>query len=241
VPAVSGPVTVRLSTRAVKRKNRAFELAHARRASYTTHAKTRVRESGSAVRARYVHLMEVELVAGTRRRRHVEGVLVGDVLRVAYPPRMSRVEAEEIAAELRVRMERRVASDRLDLAARARALARRHELPLPRRVEWSDRQQSRWGSCDPGDGVIRVSRRLAAYPVWVLDYVLVHELAHLAVPDHGPRFQALVARYPRAERAVGFLIAKDLAPDEDVSAEVAPGEAETDESDGVPVGSHEAT
>jgi hypothetical protein len=159
--------------------------------------------------------MEVELVAGTRRRRHVEGVLVGDVLRVAYPPRMSRVEAERIAQELRARMERRVAADRLDVAARARSLARRFELPLPTRVEWSDRQQSRWGSCDPDDGVIRVSRRLAAYPIWVLEYVLVHELAHLAVPDHGPRFQELVARYPRAERAVGFLIAKDLAPDEE--------------------------
>ena len=131
--------------------------------------------------------MEVELVAGTRRRRHVEGVLVGDVLRVAYPPRMSRAEAERIAEELRVRMERRVASDRLDLAARARMLARRLGLPRPARVEWSDRQLARWGSCDPADGVIRVSRRLAAFPLWVLDYVLVHELAHLAVPDHGAR------------------------------------------------------
>jgi hypothetical protein len=162
--------------------------------------------------------MEVELVAGTRRRRHVEGVLIGDVLRVAYPPRMSRAEAEAIAQELRARMERRVASDRLDLAARARALARRFDLPLPTRVEWSDRQQSRWGSCDPADGVIRVSRRLAAFPIWVLDYVIVHELAHLEVGNHGPRFRALVARYPRAERAVGFLIAKDLAPDEPADA-----------------------
>ena len=158
--------------------------------------------------------MEVELVAGTRRRRHVEGVLVGNVLRVAYPPRMSRVEAERIAQELRVRMERRVASDRFDLAARARALARELKFPRPARVEWSDRQLARWGSCDPSDGSIRVSRRLAAFPVWVLDYVLVHELAHLVVPDHGPRFQALVARYDRAERAIGFLIAKDLVPDE---------------------------
>ena len=163
--------------------------------------------------------MEVELVAGTRRRRHVEGVLVGDVLRVAYPPRMSRVEAAQIAEELRVRMERRVAADRLDLAARARALARRYDLPRPIRVEWSDRQLSRWGSCDPADGVIRVSSRLAAFPNWVLDYVLVHELAHLAVPDHGPRFHELVARFPRAERAVGFLIAKDLAPDDPISAD----------------------
>jgi predicted metal-dependent hydrolase len=169
--------------------------------------------------------MEVELVAGTRRRRHVEGVLVGDVLRVAYPPRMSRVEAETIAAELRVRMERRVASDRLDLVARARGLARRLDLPRPVRVEWSDRQQARWGSCDPADGVIRVSRRLAAFPLWVLDYVLVHELAHLAVADHGAHFQELVARYPRSERAVGFLIAKDLAPDDPASEDPVPADA----------------
>jgi len=107
----------------------------------------------------------------------------------------------------------RVASDRLDVQARARALARRYDLPVPRRVEWSDRQQARWGSCDPGDGVIRVSRRLAAFPTWVLDYVLVHELAHLSVFGHGPEFDEIVNRYPLAERARGFLMAIDLTTD----------------------------
>src|SRR5689334_10697561 len=120
--------------------------------------------------------MEVELVVGTRRRRHVEGVLHGDVLRVAYPPRMSRAEAERIAAELLARMEKRVASERIDLVARARALARRYDLPVPATVEWSDRQLARWGSCIPSERSIRLTRRLAAYPSWVLDYVLVHEL-----------------------------------------------------------------
>ena len=42
-------------------------------------------------------------------------------------------------------------------------------------------------------------------PSWVLDYVLVHELAHLRVPGHGPKFWALVDRYPRTERARGYL------------------------------------
>jgi hypothetical protein len=45
-------------------------------------------------------------------------------------------------------------------------------------------------------------------PGWVLDSVLIHELAHLAVPNHGPNFQALVARYRLGERAKGYLIAK---------------------------------
>jgi hypothetical protein len=42
-------------------------------------------------------------------------------------------------------------------------------------------------------------------PPWVIDYVLVHELVHLLVPGHGADFWALVARYPRTERAKGFL------------------------------------
>jgi predicted metal-dependent hydrolase len=59
-----------------------------------------------------------------------------------------------------------------------------------------------------------VSSRLAAFPTWVLDYVLVHELAHLLIEHHGPAHDELVNRFPLAERARGFLVAKDLAPDE---------------------------
>ena len=45
--------------------------------------------------------------------------------------------------------------------------------------------------------------------------MIVHELAHLAVHGHGPKFWALVERYPRTERARGFLIAKGLEEDAD--------------------------
>ena len=157
--------------------------------------------------------MEIELVRGTRRRKYVEAVLVGDRLRVSFPRWMSLADAQEVANELAERMRRRVDPSGIDVAARARRLARAYGLPRPRHVRWSDHQQQRWGSCTPENGTIRVSSRLAAFPSWVLDYVLVHELAHFEVPSHGPAHDALVARFPLAERARGFLIAKDLDPE----------------------------
>ncbi|MEZ5255672.1 MAG: M48 family metallopeptidase [Ilumatobacteraceae bacterium] len=98
------------------------------------------------------------------------------------------------------------------MAERADRLAARHGFPRPAEIRWADNMTTRWGSCTPATATIRISTRLAAFPDWVLDYVIVHELAHLVVSGHGPRFDALVARYPRSERAIGFLIAKSDEP-----------------------------
>ncbi len=78
-------------------------------------------------------------------------------------------------------------------------------LATPKTVRWVDNQSSRWGSCTPDDRAIRLSRRLEGMPTWVIDYVLVHELAHLLELGHTPRFWRFVDRYPKAERAKGFL------------------------------------
>jgi predicted metal-dependent hydrolase len=126
---------------------------------------------------------------------------------------MSLAEAQEMAQELAERMRRRVDPSCINLSSRARRLARQYSLPRPKGVKWVDNMSQRWGSCTPDDGTIRISSRLAAYPAWVLDYVLVHELAHLLVDSHGPAHDALVDGYPLAERARGFLIAVDLDPD----------------------------
>jgi predicted metal-dependent hydrolase len=75
----------------------------------------------------------------------------------------------------------------------------------PASVRWVDNQLTRWGSCTPADRSIRLSTRLQGLPPWVVDYVLVHELAHLVEVGHTAAFWSLVDRYPKAERARGFL------------------------------------
>ena len=67
----------------------------------------------------------------------------------------------------------------------------------------------RWGSCTPSTGKIRISSRLASMPLWVLDWVIIHELSHLEEANHGPRFRALVGQYALAERAMGYLLARN--------------------------------
>lgn len=154
--------------------------------------------------------LPVQVIRSRRRRKTVQAVVVDGVIRVHMPSWMSAEDEATYVASLVGRLEKRFRSEHVDVDQRARTLARRYGLPQPASVVWSDRQRSRWGSCSTHSGEIRVSRRLADWPDWVLDYVLVHELAHLVEPNHSPAFHALVARYPRAERAKGFLIAKSL-------------------------------
>jgi predicted metal-dependent hydrolase len=57
------------------------------------------------------------------------------------------------------------------------------------------RMKTRWGSCNPVRRRISLNLRLVAYPLDCLEYVVVHELAHLLVPDHGPGFYAVLDRH----------------------------------------------
>ena len=77
---------------------------------------------------------------------------------------------------------------------------------LPESVRWVPAMTTRWASCSPGSREIRISEALRDVPAYVLDYVVVHELAHLVVPGgHPPEFWELVRTFPRTERAMGYL------------------------------------
>lgn len=152
------------------------------------------------------------MVRSPRRRKTVQAREVNGVLRVSIPATMTKADEEHWVEEMVRRMNRRTATRSVDLVRRAGQLAVRHRLSVPRAIRWSDNQEWRWGSCTPSEGTIRISSRLVTEPLWVLDYVIVHELAHLDVPRHDNQFWSLVGRYPLTERARGFLIARGLEP-----------------------------
>ena len=54
---------------------------------------------------------------------------------------------------------------------------------------------SRWGSCTPKTGRIRLNLQLAELPSQFLEYVLVHEMTHLWVHGHGSEFQRRMSAY----------------------------------------------
>ncbi|MBA9007517.1 MULTISPECIES: M48 metallopeptidase family protein [Thermomonospora] len=152
----------------------------------------------------------VEVRRSARRQRTVSAYRDGDKTVVLLPSRLSKAEEERWIATILQRLaerERRRRPSDAALLARAQELSRRYlnGSARPVSVRWVDNQRSRWGSCTPDDGTIRLSTRLRGMPAWVVDYVLVHELAHLLVPAHNSRFWALVANYPKAERARGYL------------------------------------
>ena len=156
--------------------------------------------------------MEVRIVRSANRRKTVSARQVDGYVLVQAPARMSEAELAPIVEQLTARLQRRGAVRDLDeghLEQVAQELNQDYfggRLTW-RSIEWVSNQESRWGSCTPATGTIRLSHRLATMPTWVRDYVLVHELAHLLEPNHGPRFWALVNHYPRTERARGYLLA----------------------------------
>jgi predicted metal-dependent hydrolase len=152
----------------------------------------------------------VEVRRSARRRRTVSAYREGARTVVLIPARMSAADEQRwvtvMLDKLAAQESRRMLGDE-ELAARAQRLSAQYlgGRARPDTVRWVTNQNSRWGSCTPSEGAIRLSHRLQGMPEYVIDYVLLHELAHLLVPGHGPSFWKLLDSYPRTERARGYL------------------------------------
>ncbi|MFD0356898.1 M48 family metallopeptidase [Streptomyces sp. NPDC127110] len=152
----------------------------------------------------------VEVRRSARRRRTVSAYREGERTVVLIPARMSEAEERRwvgvMLDKLAAQESKRTLGD-AELIARAERLSGQYfgGRARPLSVRWVTNQNTRWGSCTPAEGSIRLSHRIQGMPEYVVDYVLLHELAHLLVPGHGPRFWELLEAYPKTERARGFL------------------------------------
>lgn len=163
--------------------------------------------------------LEVVVRRSGRRTRtiswRIENKPLGFRVPIEMPANFSADQEAEwcakIEAQVRDKLRRQARKIDNDLLSRASRLNRElfdSKLPV-RSASWSTRQLRRWGSCTPSVGSIRLSDRLRDFPDWVIDYVIVHELAHLQVSEHSAAFWALVQKYKPTERARGFLMGYD--------------------------------
>ncbi|MHB1417698.1 MAG: M48 metallopeptidase family protein [Chloroflexota bacterium] len=168
--------------------------------------------------------LQIDIKRSARRRKTIAARLQGNTLTVFLPAGLNPAEEERWVQRM---VERATKAHRRaelngdgELVRRAAELNRRYfgGKLAPRSLKYVTNQDNRFGSCTPADGTIRISHRLAEMPTWVLDYVLVHELAHLVHPNHSTRFWNLVARYKLTERARGYLMAKGMEGDEEEDA-----------------------
>ncbi|MBM7793807.1 M48 family metallopeptidase [Paenarthrobacter ilicis] len=153
----------------------------------------------------------------TRRRRTVSAFWEDGKAVVAIPATFTVAQEREWVGRMLSKLKkqgerqaggkrRRPASDE-ELSRHAAHLSRTYlgGRSRPTSVRWVGNQNSRWGSATPADGSIRLSTKLQPMPQWVIDYVLVHELAHLLVAGHNAAFWELVEAYPETQRAKAFL------------------------------------
>jgi hypothetical protein len=158
--------------------------------------------------------IDVVVVVDRRLRSRVHWEWDGNRVRVRVPPRAPQREVDRHVANIVEEVKRRRAQVRAradaDLEALAREINRHYfggEIEW-HSIRWVGNMRRRLGSCTyggPTDGDIRISDRVRGWPQCVVEYVVAHELAHRKHPNHSEDFWAYLERYPRTERARGFL------------------------------------
>ena len=176
---------------------------------------------------------DVRVVRSSKRKKTISAQYVDGVLEVTIPSWLTKAQEREWVETMSARYARANRNSDAELETRAAALCARYRLPKPASVRWTGELKSRWGSCTPSTGAIRVNGKLTKAPGWVVDYVLVHELAHLIHADHSPDFWEVCAKYAKTERAIGFLMAMGLAESDNADQSDSQGPDTGDATDDV--------
>lgn len=157
----------------------------------------------------------VEIVRDGRLRTRIHWEWNGDHVRVRAPKRVPQRELDKHVAQIlkEVKLKRAKVRARADadLETMARKINRKYydgKISW-HSIRWVSNMKKRLGSCTtagPTAGDIRISDRVKGWPAWVVEYIVAHELAHRRHPNHSKDFWALVNRYPKTERARGFIM-----------------------------------
>lgn len=154
----------------------------------------------------------IRLIASSRRRKTISASVRDGMIQLSVPMNMKDadivISARGLIAKVKARQRRNQRfQSNPELFDRAVHLAQvwLNSEVHPTSVVWSDRQTTLWGSCTATTGAIRISTMLRGMPQWVIDGVLVHELAHLKYAGHGQEFQDFSRRYPKMAEADAFL------------------------------------
>lgn len=145
----------------------------------------------------------------TRRKKTVAVREEGEGFLVMSPAAIGEAELRRISVELvgKALKSRRQTMGNKELAARAAQLNDKY---LDGRatigeIKFVTNMNTRWGSCSVQSKRIRIAHQLQEVPGYVLDAVIIHELIHTFVPNHGLEFRKWEARTPQLEKAQGYL------------------------------------
>lgn len=165
---------------------------------------------------------EVVVKKSAKRKKTLSARLRDGVMEVSAPATITTKELDRFIEKFTLRFEKRAEQAALDkentLAVRAHELNRKYfqgKLRY-RDIRYSVNQKKRFGVCYPERGKILINANLREMPPWVQDYVIIHELTHLLYPNHSEEFWTIVRRYPKTERAIGYLMAKGIEEDEGI-------------------------
>ena len=156
------------------------------------------------------HLPAYRVIRKERRRRSVSAYRQGGVIEIHIPAKMSRRQEIEIIPEMISMVLRRESRSRktdLQLFQMGTELMLEY-LPdfdvQPASINWRSMSE-RWGSCTTVDRTIRISDRLVGAPIYVLNYIIFHELIHLKIPGHDQDFYNYLNRFTDQQKCEAFL------------------------------------
>lgn len=151
----------------------------------------------------------VSIRLSARRKKTVAVREEGDGFLIRAPATIGEAELRRISVELvgKALSSRRHTIGNNELAERAAQLNNKYlgGRATVKEIKFVTNMNTRWGSCSVQSKRIRIAHQLQDVPGYVLDAVIIHELIHTFVPNHGPEFRRWEAHTPHLEKAQGYL------------------------------------